>query len=271
MTNSRTYPEWRNTWSESPESRHDPLTQAFIDREERARYGGKLLHEVLREEHEELLAEYEKAKKNPKDFIDQNDDFTTPEIIEEQYKKMIEESEKSIESAEKGWDTADRIELLYGKNWVDHVYTEVDGQGNAVWTSHPYWIRTEDFDDFLYLEQQGFKVTITGCREWEGYGHGAARIIIEPPPGVKVPLPEGCDKEAVYLYRHYDEHGNLLYTGISIDPSRRFKQHRHKSVWWDRIATTTYEKYPNRKAAEKAEKAAIKKEHPQWNIIHNAS
>lgn len=71
------------------------------------------------------------------------------------------------------------------------------------------------------------------------------------------------------LYRMYDETGQLMYVGISVDPGRRFVQHRSDKPWWDQVVNFTVQPMPTRKAALAAEKDAIKSERPLFNVVHN--
>ena len=70
------------------------------------------------------------------------------------------------------------------------------------------------------------------------------------------------------LYRHYDEHGQLLYVGISFSAIARAAAHRDESDWFWRSRTMTIENYPSRDKARAAEVAAIKRERPIFNRCH---
>lgn len=70
------------------------------------------------------------------------------------------------------------------------------------------------------------------------------------------------------LYRYYDKHENLLYVGISFSAMNRLIQHKSSAKWADKIIRMDIEWFNTRIEAEKAEKKAIKKESPQFNIIH---
>jgi predicted GIY-YIG superfamily endonuclease len=71
------------------------------------------------------------------------------------------------------------------------------------------------------------------------------------------------------LYRFFDETGQLLYVGISVDPGRRFAQHRSDKTWWSEVVGITVQPMPSRAAALAAERAAIENERPQFNVVHN--
>lgn len=74
----------------------------------------------------------------------------------------------------------------------------------------------------------------------------------------------------VYLYRHFDAAGQLLYVGISLNHVARLSQHK-KAPWVDRIARVEIEAHPSRADALKAEAAAIVAEKPAFNKQHAAA
>ena len=76
------------------------------------------------------------------------------------------------------------------------------------------------------------------------------------------------EKTTNYLYRHFDGEGRLLYVGISLSAVTRLAQHKLSSKWFDDIATVTIEKYEDREQAQTAEREAIRKEKPVYNIHH---
>ena len=64
------------------------------------------------------------------------------------------------------------------------------------------------------------------------------------------------------MYRFYDSDGSLLYLGISLDALRRVDQ---------LVARMEVEHFPagvSRRDMERAEAAAIRLEHPRFNIAH---
>lgn len=71
------------------------------------------------------------------------------------------------------------------------------------------------------------------------------------------------------LYRFYDAVDALLYVGITVDPSQRFRAHRDEKPWWAEVTRIAIEHYPDREAVEQAEREAIAAERPRWNIVHN--
>lgn len=68
------------------------------------------------------------------------------------------------------------------------------------------------------------------------------------------------------LYRHYDKEDRLLYIGVSLHLLSRIAQHRSNSHWFDSIAKITIENFETSEQVYEAEKKAIKKEKPLYNI-----
>lgn len=66
----------------------------------------------------------------------------------------------------------------------------------------------------------------------------------------------------------FDKHDQLLYVGVTLNPSYRFHDHRGNKPWWPEIVTIRLEHFPNRLAVLRAEREAIQKEAPKYNITH---
>lgn len=73
-------------------------------------------------------------------------------------------------------------------------------------------------------------------------------------------------KRKVYLYRHFNAAGALLYVGVTFNPLRRDRDHASFSKWYNLVASTTLEVHPSREAGADAEENAIAKERPLFNI-----
>lgn len=73
-------------------------------------------------------------------------------------------------------------------------------------------------------------------------------------------------EERTALYRFYDASEKLLYVGITNDPWRRWRQHVQEKPWYPQVKHQAVTWYDGRIAAEKAERVAIRCEHPQFNI-----
>ena len=71
------------------------------------------------------------------------------------------------------------------------------------------------------------------------------------------------------LYRFFATDGSLLYVGVTNNPARRFTQHGVQRDWWHEVATIRMERHESREAVLAAEKAAIAKERPRYNVKHN--
>lgn len=68
------------------------------------------------------------------------------------------------------------------------------------------------------------------------------------------------------LYRCFDKDGGLVYVGISGAVSSRLGSHKSASAWFKFVVRIEIERFPDRAAAEEAERAAIATEEPQYNI-----
>jgi predicted GIY-YIG superfamily endonuclease len=67
------------------------------------------------------------------------------------------------------------------------------------------------------------------------------------------------------LYRLYDEHGQLLYLGITGNPAQRWKDHRKTMPWWPEVARREVEWLPmGRAGAVRVERAALAAERPLY-------
>lgn len=71
------------------------------------------------------------------------------------------------------------------------------------------------------------------------------------------------------LYRFFSKDGELLYIGISANPLRRADQHSLSKDWWREVYGVTIEQKANRAEVLEAEREAIQRERPKYNVIHN--
>jgi predicted GIY-YIG superfamily endonuclease len=69
------------------------------------------------------------------------------------------------------------------------------------------------------------------------------------------------------LYRLFDAAGRLLYIGITMDPPRRWKEHRSDKPWWPEVDKKRLEQLEGADAhtAAMAERAAVLAELPRYN------
>lgn len=70
------------------------------------------------------------------------------------------------------------------------------------------------------------------------------------------------------LYRHYNSASELLYVGISLSATYRFKQHQRSAQWIADAVRMETQWFATRKEAEAAERSAIKIENPKFNVAH---
>lgn len=71
------------------------------------------------------------------------------------------------------------------------------------------------------------------------------------------------------LYRFFDDHGDLLYIGISLSAAARASEHRSDKGWWQQVAWMDVEHLPegiHRLEAEARERTAIRQERPRYNV-----
>lgn len=75
---------------------------------------------------------------------------------------------------------------------------------------------------------------------------------------------QGCD-----LYRLLGEGGELLYVGISLNVAKRMSEHRKDKSWWDEVTDIKRTQYSSKHEALKAERQAIKRDRPKYNVQYN--
>lgn len=71
------------------------------------------------------------------------------------------------------------------------------------------------------------------------------------------------------LYKAFNDDNELLYIGISMRAAQRFHEHGKFSGWFEEVSKITVEWFPSREDAMDAEREAIIKYHPKYNIQHN--
>jgi predicted GIY-YIG superfamily endonuclease len=71
------------------------------------------------------------------------------------------------------------------------------------------------------------------------------------------------------LYRFFDFSGQLLYVGMTNNPSKRLRRHRSEKWWWVEIANIQLQHFSNRYDLRAAELEAIRSEKPIYNIVEN--
>lgn len=74
---------------------------------------------------------------------------------------------------------------------------------------------------------------------------------------------------AYYLYRHFSKNGELLYIGISKNHNSRICDHEKNSPWFGKIHKIDIQIYKTQKLVIEAEKNAIIKERPKYNLKHH--
>lgn len=73
------------------------------------------------------------------------------------------------------------------------------------------------------------------------------------------------------LYRMFSAEDELLYVGLTCNPTRRMENHSSSKPWWSTVARIEMEHFPDRPSVKAAERAAIKSEKPAHNIRMNGT
>lgn len=73
------------------------------------------------------------------------------------------------------------------------------------------------------------------------------------------------------LYRYYDQHGLLLYIGVTQRGVQRMNEHHVNSEWWPYIDHSEIVHFHNREYALQSERREIEKYLPFFNRQYNAS
>lgn len=68
------------------------------------------------------------------------------------------------------------------------------------------------------------------------------------------------------IYRMFNAGGALLYVGQTGNLPTRLDTHRSKKPWWTEVASITVEHFVSRDAALDAERRAILRESPEYNV-----
>src|SRR5690349_21062741 len=71
------------------------------------------------------------------------------------------------------------------------------------------------------------------------------------------------------VYRYYDEHGVLIYVGITKQGMGRNLQHNGRAEWWPYVVRQEVEHFDTRPLAAAREKELIRQFRPPFNKQHN--
>jgi predicted GIY-YIG superfamily endonuclease len=73
------------------------------------------------------------------------------------------------------------------------------------------------------------------------------------------------------LYRLYNDEGDLLYVGISLNAAKRVAEHRRDKNWWPEVSVIKIQRilHTDRAGALFAEKEVIRAENPKYNVVNN--
>lgn len=89
----------------------------------------------------------------------------------------------------------------------------------------------------------------------------------QPPEGWTLVKLRDADERRTpcYVYRLFDDAGDLLYVGSTKWPRERRYAHK-KKAWWPEVESFRLTVYPNPEHARRVEWLAIATEHPRYNI-----
>lgn len=104
--------------------------------------------------------------------------------------------------------------------------------------------------------------------------HHNARALYAPPSLVAGDELDDspCQGQETTLYRLWTKPGDgwrLLYVGISRSWPNRMKEHRESKLWWWAVDRVDIETFCCERHAARAERVAIRSEHPIHNVTHN--
>lgn len=122
-----------------------------------------------------------------------------------------------------------------------------------------------------YIADKGFPTPMR-CGNWslaEVLEWQMARLDAGKSASASDPRPVELAKGAFHLYRHFDRDNTLLYVGVSISALNRLAAHREHAPWFWRIARIEIQAFATREDSLIAERLAIQRERPQFNIQHS--
>lgn len=71
-----------------------------------------------------------------------------------------------------------------------------------------------------------------------------------------------------FVYKHYSAENILLYVGIACNVHRRTNAHSCTALWWPLVDLIIQKRYKSRAEANRAERLAVIREKPLFNIHH---
>jgi excinuclease UvrABC nuclease subunit len=81
--------------------------------------------------------------------------------------------------------------------------------------------------------------------------------------------------EPHWLYRMFNDAGELLYIGVTVNPKTRMSQWRTRSNanagWFRSVVRIDWQQYANWTAVTRAEREAIADEQPRFNTLHRVA
>lgn len=90
------------------------------------------------------------------------------------------------------------------------------------------------------------------------------RSLVQQVRDMELPERDWQTYNRTFLYRFHST-TDLLYVGVTVNPSGRWSAHRIYAVWWPLVNRVSVEMYPYTNAALDAELNAIRTEYPLFN------
>ena len=87
-------------------------------------------------------------------------------------------------------------------------------------------------------------------------------------PGLGRVRPPASPYRPQLLYRLYDRRGALLYVGVSSRGPVRLAEHYRDKAWFPDVSHARFEWFATRAEVLAAEKSAIIRELPRYNVVH---
>lgn len=169
-----------------------------------------------------------------------------------------EEAEARLACARAEWEVESRVEWMHPLDCFAVKLAWCESEEHM-----PADVRLDYFDAM----RTSVGLSDRDRAKWaaQAMGMGASQIRLYG----EAPRREQDQDGPTALYRHYDTDGTLLYVGITHDPDERRRMHARQSAWFPHSARCDLEWHEDRRAALRAETAAIRTERPLFNVANS--
>lgn len=86
------------------------------------------------------------------------------------------------------------------------------------------------------------------------------------PPGMTFPVENLEFQRWFYVYRYFNQAGELLYVGVTAEPYTRWTQHRRLREWSHEVTHVSLEQFAYEDLAYAHERKVIRAEAPRYNV-----